>query len=1002
MPSKKYSLPMNLAKKMPTPEKSSEVRYWNPFDFIEFKGTVANAVNAIPQVLNPWRGGQYFMDLHPKVSAVYQHAAGGGNLLSFLAREANDANTPLEEYLKTYSRKNGYRLSLYDAYQSLYRQHQNNANNSKNKSFASFAEFLEFFSKQRLELAPYLLRNFGDPEDIAVFTQYFIGQGIPTKETEVISGPGVKYLYSAALFAAMSEQKAGRYSLKSGKVLLPQGYYQSLISPLGLLDSNIETVKKLDADTIKKHLREGVKALVVTNPNNPNGAIIAKDELKKIAQLIEKYNEEHPKAPVTIISDMIYEGSVLEKGTETSNIVEAYPPIHRYCVSLSAPSKTFGFATSRIAIASTGNPKLLAGMKQLASMQGLYHTNPVSRITTASAFSLINQKWIDRNNAYYKEHLQQALKYISEINSTYGKELLSFQIPQGGWYAVLNLNKEALPSELRPMLSTHMDLWKYLMFYANGQANTGVIAFPGTALGYPDGENLPLVQRVTFGIKPEEIKEMFDRIGQACQQLKTISPEKLSGILGKADGILYKNEREEIKNSKILLFGGGAMGQRLLDSVIKTGIKPQNIAVITRTTQKHPALKQKGVQCYTMDDSLPKGFTPDTTLYAAPPQAISGITKQYADRFVEGAQFLSIAAGLKPEQLKLHLPANVSVGAAWTSITLPYGKTPVPLIFSADTSYRDVRKATHLLRYCGPSVLVDRDAYTAAESVQKIVFPLSLLVSLSEALQYRFNYNEVEAERVVLKHVANYLQHASRGHIQDKVVEGILHGSEGSLPEIIKAASDSTDNPEKLCHVTTRVFEDCWASISAKQGLSKTLSQSLTSELLKSTVLLAQEATERSNSSVSALLKQAATPGGFTASVYNTLFKGIKHCTGVQEVMEKCMDTVAIRFQQLRDPNYIEVEKYLRSSLKDVNSFIGLTNVEASKGNAANFYFSIPHPSHALSEKCRRLLPSNVCKSPRSFIKNGQTSYMIQVTDIKEAAEFISKGVDGSNLGRSR
>lgn len=966
-------------------KQESEVSYWQPLDFIELKGTIGKAVKSIPKVLNPWRGGQYFMDLHPKVSKVYQHTAGSNNFLSYLAEEAKNTNLSLEEHLKTYSPSNGYRLNLYDAYHSIYEQYNKSPDK---KTYSSFSEFLNDFVNEKLELAPYLLKPFGDIEDNAIFTQYFKGQGIPAKETETISGSGYKYLYSAALFAILTEEKAGQYYTKGGTILLPQGYYQSLVSPLGLFKGKIETVKKMDAETIKKHLRDGVKAIVLTNPNNPNGEVLSEETLKEIGIVIENYNKKHPESPVTVISDLIYEGSVINKETKTPNIAGAYPPIHKHCVSITAPSKTFGFATSRIGIATTGNDKILAGMKQLINMQGLYHTSPVQRLTTAAAFSLIEQKWIDKNNQYYHENVENAQKYIQEINRAHGKELITFQVPQGGWYAVLKINKDALSPDLRPMLSSHMDLWKYIMFYDNGKSGTGVIAFPGSAMGYPEGENLPLVLRVTFGIPELEIKEMFDRIGHAFKNLKNITPSELQQKLNKAEHTLYADEHQKIVNKgKVLIFGGGIMGQHLLDSIIKSGISPQNIVVITKTSQKHELLKKKGVQCFSTGERLPKDFRPDTVMYAAPPQSIKSTIKIYNDIFTPGTQFISLAAGVKNAELESLLPADISVGTIWTSITLSYGTTPVPLILSNNTSYKHVRKIKHILQHCGPIVLVDKNAFDAAEAGQKIVFPLSLLASLSKSIQFRFNYNDTEAEKIVLSLTEEFLKGKKIATNEQVILS--LKQNKGTLPDIIQAASKHAKDPHELCASVIKTFQEVWALTTANQGLSQTLSASLTNELLKSTTRMVKDAIEEHRSSIESMLKKAATPGGFTASIYNTLFQEAENCIGLQQVMNQCMNTITVRSQQIKDPNYLTIEKYLRQSMNDINSSIELVNVEASEPNKANFYFAIPNPSHALAERCKRLLPSSISTGPRSVIKNGVTNYKFKVNDLREAAKII-------------
>ncbi|MFC1978942.1 aminotransferase class I/II-fold pyridoxal phosphate-dependent enzyme [Chloroflexota bacterium] len=73
--------------------------------------------------------------------------------------------------------------------------------------------------------------------------------------------------------------------------------------------TSIDDDFEMKASEIEKRITPKTKAILLGNPNNPTGAVIEKDELVKIATLVEKYD-------LVVISDEIYDRLVYD-GTHT-------------------------------------------------------------------------------------------------------------------------------------------------------------------------------------------------------------------------------------------------------------------------------------------------------------------------------------------------------------------------------------------------------------------------------------------------------------------------------------------------------------------------------------------------------------------------------------------------------------------------------------------------------------------------------------------------------------
>lgn len=92
----------------------------------------------------------------------------------------------------------------------------------------------------------------------------------------------------------------------------------------------------LDLDELNEIVSKNTKAIVITNPNNPTGMALSKDEIKGIVEIAE---DNH----AFIISDEVYRGSEID-----GNVSPSFVDLYEKAISTNSMSKVYGLPGIRI------------------------------------------------------------------------------------------------------------------------------------------------------------------------------------------------------------------------------------------------------------------------------------------------------------------------------------------------------------------------------------------------------------------------------------------------------------------------------------------------------------------------------------------------------------------------------------------------------------------------------------------------------------------------------
>ncbi|MFI3326537.1 MAG: aminotransferase class I/II-fold pyridoxal phosphate-dependent enzyme [Clostridia bacterium] len=252
-----------------------------------------------------------------------------------------------------------------------------------------------------------------------------------------------------------------------------------------IIETKVENNFKLTAKELESHITEKTKALILPYPNNPTGAIMNYEDLKPIADLVEKHN-------LLVLSDEIY--SELSYGEKPHVSFASIKNMQERTVVVNGFSKSHAMTGWRMGYAA-GPTELIAVMTKL-------HQYAIMSAPTTSQFaSIVALKDGDENIDSMREEYNMRRRYIVKALNKLG--LTCFE-PEGAFYVFPSIKSTGLSSD---------EFCEKLIY------SKKVAVIPGNAFGQC-GEGFI---RISYCYSLNHIKEALKRIEEMLEELKIIN-----------------------------------------------------------------------------------------------------------------------------------------------------------------------------------------------------------------------------------------------------------------------------------------------------------------------------------------------------------------------------------------------------------------------------------------------------------------------------------------------
>ena len=246
--------------------------------------------------------------------------------------------------------------------------------------------------------------------------------GLEYSPAEIIVSNGAKQILFTALSAILNP---------GDEVLIPSPCwvsYPEMVRMAGgtpvLVHGCEENNFVVTADMLCEHVTEHTKALILNSPNNPNGCIWTKDDLKGIADLaVEK--------GFYVVSDEVYEKLIYDNEEHVS-IASLGEAIKEQTIVVNGVSKSYAMTGWRIGYA--GGPKNVIKAMNSFQSHASSNANSIAQYAAATALSC-GDKYIKSMIQEYDVRRKLMHRMLNEVDG------LSAQLPKGAFYMMLNLTK---------------------------------------------------------------------------------------------------------------------------------------------------------------------------------------------------------------------------------------------------------------------------------------------------------------------------------------------------------------------------------------------------------------------------------------------------------------------------------------------------------------------------------------------------------------------------------
>ena len=309
-------------------------------------------------------------------------------------------------------------------------------------------------------------------------------------ENNISVGSGGKQIIYNALMATLDP---------GDEVLIPAPYWVSYPDMVLLAKGKpriIETSKKdnfkLTPEKLEEAISKKTKWLILNSPSNPTGACYSFDELKELAQILEK----HP--DVFVLTDEIYE-HLSYPPFKFYSFANVAPSLFERTLTMNGVSKAYAMTGWRIGYAG-GPSKLIASMRKIQSQTT---SNPCTISQWAAIEALSgSQEYIKNSKKIFKNRRDLV---VSKLNNCMG---ITCPTPDGAFYAYPSIDGcIGKRSEKGQRIVDDEVFAKALL------EETGVAVVFGAAFGASPAF------RVSYAESDEKLETACYRIQQFCSKL---------------------------------------------------------------------------------------------------------------------------------------------------------------------------------------------------------------------------------------------------------------------------------------------------------------------------------------------------------------------------------------------------------------------------------------------------------------------------------------------------
>lgn len=244
----------------------------------------------------------------------------------------------------------------------------------------------------------------------------------------------------------------------------------------------------LNFDELEKKITDKTKAFILNSPHNPTGKMFGDEELKKIAEIMER----HPH--VIVIADEVYEHIVFDEDKSPHISFASIPNMFDRTITLSSSGKTFSATGWKVGWA-VGPQHLVSAVT--AVQQWVNFSAPTPNQDAIAQCLLKAKEPYKGFDSYYKWLAQDYKRKRGLLCEALELTNMNPIIPNGGFFIMADTSNIDLPKKCLEEKTVAMPVDPMPRDWALSRwmtKNVGVTAIPPSA--FYDEDNIPLAKNL--------------------------------------------------------------------------------------------------------------------------------------------------------------------------------------------------------------------------------------------------------------------------------------------------------------------------------------------------------------------------------------------------------------------------------------------------------------------------------------------------------------------------
>ena len=280
-----------------------------------------------------------------------------------------------------------------------------------------FFEAISRFSDSVLEYAPAP----GVPDFLTATQKYYESLGFPISRDDILA----TYGGSEALQIVMS------CILEEGdEVLVPEPFYPNYTTFINITGGKIRPIKTkaeegyrfATREQIEPLINEHTRAILMTNPGNPTGVVLSREEMRLMADIAKEHD-------LFLISDEVYR-EIVYTGEKVTSMLELEDAAENVVV-IDSVSKRFSATGARVGAVISRNHELMDEAMKLC--QGRLCTATLDQVGAAAMYNELPANYYTEVREEYRRRRDAMVAALSKIPG------VEFRCPEGAFYLMATL-----------------------------------------------------------------------------------------------------------------------------------------------------------------------------------------------------------------------------------------------------------------------------------------------------------------------------------------------------------------------------------------------------------------------------------------------------------------------------------------------------------------------------------------------------------------------------------